>query len=134
MNPTHLFTYGTLQPGFGNHRLVEGLPAEAATAAGVALYQPTHGSFPYAFLDACATTIGTLIALPDPAAAVLARVDGLEGYDPHTPTRGHYRRLTCEVVTASWSGTAWVYIAGPGVRQDQLTRIPGDRWTAWSAV
>ena len=137
---TAVFVYGTLRPGGPNHDLV----ARAVThlvpahAPGLRLLAAAHGGFPFVTPTSPAdATCGTLLLLaPDAAAAALARLDQLEGYDPRRPDHGHYLRRRRPVVTDTDSifgppGTrlpAWTYLAGPAVPVGHLEPVPGNDW------
>ena len=90
----HLFVYGTLRPGGSNHDLLECATSTVApaTAAGLALYSNASGTYPYATPHPDSQIAGALITVPHGEwPAIVARLDMLEGYDPHTDN-GHYLR------------------------------------------
>lgn len=130
----HVFTYGTLRPGKPNYRLLAGRTIDefTATADGIALL--AGPGFPYAIPDPGSETIGTLCVIADDqAAAVLRRLDALEGYRPNDRRGSHYIRQQWPVTYHAVGGqrrtcTAWIYLAGADRFAAGLRRIPSGDW------
>lgn len=129
------FVYGTLRPGQANHaRLLAGrTTAEVpATLPGHVLYGP---GLPYVTAgEESSAVVGTLVFVaPERYAEVLADLDHLEGYRPGRPC--HYERKARVVRHpgpdgADTTSVAWVYLAGPAVRERlrPAERIPSGDW------
>jgi gamma-glutamylcyclotransferase (GGCT)/AIG2-like uncharacterized protein YtfP len=135
-----VFVYGTLRPGQGNYqRLLVGRSVRESPAIviGLALYGT---GFPYAVPQPGARVVGELITInPDQYVEVLDDLDALEGYRAEQQSRSHYIRVTRSVIAhcalpggGTWEAfhTAWIYLAGPGVRAGTLPRITDDDWLA----
>ena len=127
----HLFVYGTLRPGGSNHDLLEcaNSTVAPATAAGLALYSNASGTYPYATPHPHSQITGALITVPHGDwPAIVARLDMLEGYDPHTDN-GHYLRRRRTIHTGANGATeAWIYLAGPRIRLGPDRRIHHGDW------
>src|SRR4051794_15835964 len=93
---------------------------QAATAAGLALYLNSSGTFPYARPHQTLSTRGTLVSVTARQWAMTSlRLDALEGYDPRRPGQGHYVRRRWPVRTDGGRQLlAWVYLAGPRTQVD----------------
>ena len=141
---TAVFVYGTLRPGGPNHDLVAWSATHLipAHAPGLRLVAAPHGGFPFATPTSLAeATHGTLLLLaPHSVASALARLDQLEGFDPHRPDRGLYLRRDRQVVTdtdsilgpAGIHVQAWTYLAGPSIPVGHLDPVPGNDWHLYS--
>jgi gamma-glutamylcyclotransferase (GGCT)/AIG2-like uncharacterized protein YtfP len=129
------FVYGTLRPGQGNYRLLAGRTVAEfpATLPGHALYGP---GLPYVTAgEEDWAVVGDLIFVASERyGEVLAGLDCLEGYRPGS-RHCHYEReaRTVRYVDADGAeatSVAWVYLAGPAVRERlrPAERIPGGDW------
>lgn len=142
---TPIFVYGTLRPGQINYPLIRSAVAGHVTArldSHVLRAAPT-ARYPYAIEGGSDSLTGDLLQLkPRTEAAVLARLDVLEGYDPRAflLEMSHYVRVRRTVTTAAQSpagpvGTAveaWVYLAGPATPVSELPTVAGGDWTTRS--
>lgn len=129
---TKVFVYGTLRSGQGNHHLLADAASiiRPAIATGLQLKVPSHGGFPYAVPHPEARTVGEIVTIPaTQAEQALERLDRLEGYDADRPHQSHYLRVARTVQVAGTTEQAWVYIAGPHTRPDELQPIPSGDWT-----
>lgn len=130
-----VFTYGTLRPGQPNADLLaDTVGHRIGRTRHLQLFAPRHSYFPYATEVSPSPdgpeAIGTLYQLPVPAAAVLRRLDRLEGYSPDHTETSHYRRIRVPIQTEVGVVTAWTYVAGPRVDITALTPIPSGDWLA----
>lgn len=135
--PEFVFVYGTLRAGQSNHDLVEvWAPATLrnAHAAGLSLFLPSHRHFPYATPDSNSAGIqGDLLRIPAQDWPQARRnLDMLEGFNGtiHHPSN-HYDRVRWEVTVGQRRVSAWVYIAGLRIRQQELStmlQIPSGVW------
>lgn len=145
MVPSSVFAYGTLRPGQINYPLVGSAVAGhvAARLDGHALRAAATARYPYATEDESNSLTGDLLQLkPGTEAAVLARLDILEGYDPGAflLAMSHYVRVRRTVITAAESPTgptgtpieAWVYLAGPATPVSELPVVADGDWTTRS--
>lgn len=100
----HVFVYGTLKQGFGNHRVIQ---AEATQFVGNAVtvrpYNMKDGGFP-AVLDTNAghPIKGELYEVDD---ATLKRLDFLEGH----PDLFERREISVDIENSGVHQTAWLY-------------------------
>lgn len=125
-HPSHLFTYGTLQPGSAPPHVAQPLarliPVGPATVPGT-LYD--LGAFPAAVIDSgCAAAIhGVVFRLPD-TDAPLAALDRYEGRD--------FRRVRCVATLSDGRQlVCWAYAyTGP---LDGVPRIPSGTWRPFSS-
>ncbi|MGK5640247.1 gamma-glutamylcyclotransferase family protein [Streptomyces sp. URMC 126] len=111
--PLPVFVYGTLRRGGGNYdAFLRGRTAEEVPArlAGAVLYEGP--GYPFAVAAPTGEIRGELMTLaPSGHAAVLAALDGLEGYRPGDPGN-LYDRVVREVRTERGvTVRAWVYLA-----------------------
>lgn len=129
------FVYGTLRSGQGNHRLVEGTldALRAARLPGHCLY--AHGLPWAAASDAPGAHVtGELLQVrPGDYAAVLDRLDRLEGY--HPPRRQLYVRTALRVEYRDpedgWQDRdAWVYLGGDSFPRDPALLVASGDWAA----
>jgi gamma-glutamylcyclotransferase (GGCT)/AIG2-like uncharacterized protein YtfP len=117
--PTHLFVYGTLQPGDVRWPLLEPFVTDEGVDDTVAgeLFDTGLG-YPAAIFDRHRTIVGRTYELHvhrrDEALAVLD--------DEEATVAGLYRRV---VVTTGRGLDAWAYAYGDGLR---LTPIPSGNW------
>lgn len=135
--PEFVFVYGTLRAGQSNHDLVEAwAPATLrnAHAAGLSLFLPSHRHFPYATPDTTSAGIqGDLLRIPAQDWPQARRdLDMLEGFNgtTHHPSN-HYDRVRWEITVGQRHISAWVYIAGPRIREQELStmlQIPSGVW------
>lgn len=109
-----VFVYGTLRPGEGNFRLMDGKVEILGEAqlSGASLYH--LGGFPGLKLEGEGTVTGTFCKITD--GSLPARLDQLEGYP---------RMYDREEVQTS-RGRAWVYIYQGGV--DLGRKIASGNW------
>jgi gamma-glutamylcyclotransferase (GGCT)/AIG2-like uncharacterized protein YtfP len=128
-----VFVYGTLRGSEHNYRLLRGrtsaefpacLPGHALYADGIPYILPALG----------AEVVGELMILkPQVSAAVIARLDYLEGFAG--PGRPHnlYERCLRKVVYVTDSGErstrpAWVYVAGSRIADRGGAPEPSGDW------
>ncbi len=127
----HLFTYGTLKPGFANYHWIE--PHVHATKPGwirgvlVALR-----SFP-ALVEGDGIVKGVLLEID---AQGLQIADRIEGYSPNRQRNFYVRELVCFVGDDSTKSPAWTYyFARPdlieGEPRLQCAEISGESFYAW---
>jgi gamma-glutamylcyclotransferase (GGCT)/AIG2-like uncharacterized protein YtfP len=128
------FVYGTLLPGQPNAVLWgESIVAqETAVLKGGRLYD--MGFFPMLVEEAETVVTGMVNHIAESEyAAVMARLDALEGYDPQNPDAFGYQRVVREVQLSNGrSLKAWVYVGQKTAVRD-LSPIPGGNWAAYSA-
>ncbi len=122
------FTYGTLRPGEGNHRVVAGYnPASArGSISGHALFGK-HRGFPYCVEsdDPMDIVHGDMLTFDeDEWDDALQAMDWLEGYP------AHYERAVVEVnLESGGSLKAWVYRPGNWMSGESLgDRIESGDW------
>jgi len=125
------FVYGTLRPGYGNSRGWVGRARAVhdgdATVDGFRLAAPQYGGFPYAIPAEGSRIVGALI-FPEPGeyAAVLYRLDQLEGYP------NHYDRIRVRVETPDGWLWAWIYTPPAADLKDgyweRMATVPGGDW------
>lgn len=129
------FVYGTLLRGQPNHFMWAGaaLKVEKAVLPGAALYD--CGAFPMLALRRAGTVKGELVWVRENRyAALLARLDALEGIDPAEPGRSIYQRQPQWVLNTTQQGQhAWVYIGNENVAR-HLPEVPGGDWAAHLAA
>lgn len=130
-----VFVYGTLRIGQPNyHRLLLASP-DHRTAPGHVDGWELRGAdagFPWAVPAAGGRIVGDLITVAaDAYHTVLARLDQLEGCNPHHPGGGNlYDRIAVDVTTAAGVAPAWMYAAGALLRHRAATRVPDGDWVA----
>lgn len=128
------FVYGTLLPGQPNAYLWQGTVTDQqpSTLAGSALYD--MGSYPMLVETGDECVHGIVLHIAEAAyAAVLARLDELEGCTPDQPEDFGYSRVVREVQGENGrSLSAWVYI-GQEATVRGLSAIPGGDWAAYVA-
>jgi gamma-glutamylcyclotransferase (GGCT)/AIG2-like uncharacterized protein YtfP len=100
----HVFVYGTLLAGEERGQVLEACERRQATVTGqlVDLNRGYPGLVPGE-----ATVHGELVRLPDEA--MLARLDGIEGFHEHTSPSNLYRRGFVQVQCEGKSVWAWTY-------------------------
>lgn len=132
-----VFVYGTLRPGGRNYPLLQDstVNEEPAIAEGLALYDNSSGTFPYAAAQPGRAVSGTLCTITDQQwPAVRRRLDLLEGFHPRHPATSHYLRRRWPVRTtpmddaAARSAIAWLYLAAPRVRIDTSRLVASGDW------
>ncbi|MDE0170073.1 MAG: gamma-glutamylcyclotransferase [bacterium] len=110
-----LAVYGTLRPGFGNHRLLAGRSRREEPGL-VEGYELLVDRIPFARRRAGRCVVVEVV-WPIPAVydKVLADVDYLEGYDPSgDPAENLYRRVAVTATTGQDEHVrAWLYEVGP---------------------
>ena len=126
LKTVNVFVYGTLLPGYSNHRLVEDL-VHSVTAGVVGGFRLLDvGSFPGARPAPAFGVRGDILTLKEPEEA-LYRLDALEGV-PRLYTR---EWVTVETDAGTKVG-AWMYVLSPSVakRSTPLTETEGgaDSW------
>lgn len=131
------FVYGTLLPDQPNFFLWGEdsiLARQPATFTGGKLYD--MGFYPMLVTGNGATAVhGQLITVHEAAyAAVLQRLDELEGYDPTQPEDSAYQRVPVRVTLANGrTQTAWIYLGQPALVADK-PEIIGGSWAAFAAA
>jgi gamma-glutamylcyclotransferase (GGCT)/AIG2-like uncharacterized protein YtfP len=125
IDPPRAFVYGTLRPGFANHRRTVGRFNPTATPGalhGFRLLGAGHW-FPYATIGDDVVQ-GEVLTF-DPADWLAAReaMDWLEGFP------SHYDRRVVEVQTAAGPVTAWVYFTTDERLTAGLEPVPGGDWS-----
>ena len=100
----HVFVYGTLKQGHGNHRLlIDSELVGKATAEGIAIHAATHSSFPFAMRNKQQTAHGEVYKINN---FTLNKLDKLEG----TPC--FYQRETTVCTLASGEQIeCWIYLS-----------------------
>ena len=110
-----LAVYGTLRQGFGNHDLLAGR-IRHVTPGLVAGYELVVDRIPYARPNVDARLVVEIVwPLPALYDQILADVDYLEGYNPHTHAwHNLYTRVAVTATTHQQREVeAWLYEAGP---------------------
>jgi gamma-glutamylcyclotransferase (GGCT)/AIG2-like uncharacterized protein YtfP len=112
MEQLPFFVYGTLLPGEANYHLWGDAIRREETAVfpNGRLYD--LGGYPMMLEEGDAPVRGALIYVhPAAYAAILARLDALEGYNPERPDASPYQRRRRRALTeAGTAVTAWVYL------------------------
>jgi gamma-glutamylcyclotransferase (GGCT)/AIG2-like uncharacterized protein YtfP len=85
------------------------------------------GDYPGVVLDAAGEerVFGELAELPGDA-ALWARLDRYEGFDPQRPETSLFRRVRCRAEGSEHAGEAWIYVCGREPGPERL--LPGGRW------
>lgn len=131
-DPAGVFVYGTLRPGGSNATLWQGcgqVRHRHAIGVDLAVGEPWHGRFPYAWREAGSRVHGEFLDLADDQDWLLDRLDQLEGYRPDYREASHYLRDVIEVLVAGSPLRAWTYLAGPSVDLEGLDPVVGGDWT-----
>lgn len=129
MGIRHIFVYGTLKRGMGNHDRFcsDALTIEPAVTTG-RLYHLPYG-FPAMFDAPDGQVFGEVMTFPD-IAKTLERLDLLEGYRPGD-AGSHYIRIEKSVIDTNNGerSPAWVYVYPKDRMRPCFTQIPLGHWT-----
>ena len=119
-----LAVYGTLRQGFGNHHLLVGR-IQHIVPGSVAGYELVVDRIPYALPNPGATLVAEIV-WPIPALydQILADVDYLEGYNPHTRHNLYTRVAVTATTHQQREVEAWLYKAGPHALTNLAARPP----------
>ena len=114
MSPEYLFVYGTLLPGRAPVSIADVANRLKVVGPGTTAGRLYHlGGYPGCVLESgCGQRIhGQLLELPQPADAVLAKLDWYEDYVASDPRGSLFTRTTCQVTLGDGrQQTAWVYV------------------------
>ncbi|MFQ5400424.1 MAG: gamma-glutamylcyclotransferase family protein [Anaerolineae bacterium] len=129
------FVYGTLLPEQPNYYIWGDVIAseQPATLTGGALYD--MGFYPMLVEEGDGQVRGLMVAVrPQDYAAVVTRLDYLEGFDPKRPEASDYRRVERMVrLDDGRMAAAWVYVGSRRYVQGRQV-VPDGDWLAYMAA